>query len=334
METLLEVKPEVVACDLHPLYHSVEVAQELELPMIQLQHHYAHILSCMAENDYLDPVIGVSFDGTGYGTDGTIWGGEILLADTHGFSRVASVSPFLQIGGDVSAKEGWRIAVSMISDRFDDLEKAWKLAERLELCDRQTFQIQYRMVKRRLNAVESTSAGRIFDAVSAILGIRRSSSFEGEASISLQYYAEKYLESNGYQTCQSQDLKALKLIKQTEQKAEEESADTRRFLLGTEDLVNWIMEQRLNGEEVSYLAYVFHEKLAEMIGKACARIRAYANRNVVSLSGGVFQNTLLLGMCKKILESNGFQVIIHHMIPPNDGGISIGQALYAACNLE
>ena len=100
------MKPELAACDLHPLYHSVEAAQELNIPLVQVQHHYAHILSCMAENDYLEPVIGVSFDGTGYGTDKTIWGGEILLADTHGFTRMASISPFLQIGGDASARKG------------------------------------------------------------------------------------------------------------------------------------------------------------------------------------------------------------------------------------
>ena len=332
METLLEVKPELVACDLHPLYHSVEVAQELDIPVIQVQHHYAHILSCMAENDYLEPVIGVSFDGTGYGTDGTIWGGEILLADTHGFTRAASVSPFLQIGGDASAKEGWRIAVAMIAGMSESPEDAWMMAEPLDLCDRQTFQIQYQMAKRRLNAVESTSAGRIFDAVSAILGIRRSSSFEGEASITLQYWAEKYPELKENRECHESEADQIELTIQKEPKTEDGLSDERKMILNTKDLVSWIIQQKTKGEDTPYLAYVFHEKLAEMIVKACMEIRAEENINTVSLSGGVFQNTLLLGMCKNKLESEGFQVIIHHMIPPNDGGISIGQALYAACN--
>lgn len=332
METLLEVKPELVACDLHPLYHSVEVAQELDIPVIQVQHHYAHILSCMAENDYLEPVIGVSFDGTGYGTDGTIWGGEILLADTHGFTRAASVSPFLQIGGDASAKEGWRIAVAMIAGMSESPEDAWMMAEPLDLCDRQTFQIQYQMAKRRLNAVESTSAGRIFDAVSAILGIRRSSSFEGEASITLQYWAEKYPELKENRECHESEADQIELTIQKEPKIEDGLSDERKMILNTKDLVSWIIQQKTKGEDTPYLAYVFHEKLAEMIVKACMEIRAEENINTVSLSGGVFQNTLLLGMCKNKLESEGFQVIIHHMIPPNDGGISIGQALYAACN--
>ena len=332
METLLEVKPELVACDLHPLYHSVEVAQELDIPVIQVQHHYAHILSCMAENDYLEPVIGVSFDGTGYGTDGTIWGGEILLADTQGFTRAASVSPFLQIGGDASAKEGWRIAVAMIAGMSESPEDAWMMAEPLNLCDRQTFQIQYQMAKRRLNAVESTSAGRIFDAVSAILGIRRSSSFEGEASITLQYWAEKYPELKENRECHESEADQIELTIQKEPKIEDGLSDERKMILNTKDLVSWIIQQKTKGEDTPYLAYVFHEKLAEMIVKACMEIRAEENINTVSLSGGVFQNTLLLGMCKNKLESEGFQVIIHHMIPPNDGGISIGQALYAACN--
>ncbi len=114
METLLEVEPSVVVCDMHPKYNSTVVAEELGLPVLKVQHHYAHILSCMAENDWMEQVIGVSFDGTGYGTDGTIWGGEILLADLDGFRRIGSIEPFLQAGGDLSAKEGWRIAVSLI----------------------------------------------------------------------------------------------------------------------------------------------------------------------------------------------------------------------------
>lgn len=122
-QTLLEVEPQAVVCDLHPKYNSTVVAEELGYPIIRVQHHYAHILSCMTENDCEDPVIGVSFDGTGYGTDGTIWGGEILLADYESFERFGSITPFLQIGGDASAKEGWRIAVSMIYGYTKDRKK-------------------------------------------------------------------------------------------------------------------------------------------------------------------------------------------------------------------
>ena len=222
--------------------------------------------------------------------------------------------------------------MAMIAGMSESPEDAWMMAEPLNLCDRQTFQIQYQMAKRRLNAVESTSAGRIFDAVSAILGIRRSSSFEGEASITLQYWAEKYPELKENRECHESEADQIELTIQKEPKTEDGLSDERKMILNTKDLVSWIIQQKTKGEDTPYLAYVFHEKLAEMIVKACMEIRAEENINTVSLSGGVFQNTLLLGMCKNKLESEGFQVIIHHMIPPNDGGISIGQALYAACN--
>ena len=186
-QTLLEVEPQVVVCDLHPKYNSTVVAESLGYPMLQVQHHYAHILSCMTENDCQEPVIGVSFDGTGYGTDGTIWGGEVLLADYQDFTRFGSITPFLQIGGDASAKEGWRIAVSMIYGYTKDREKAWKIIEKLGLCSEQESKVQFTMADRKINAVMSTSAGRLFDAVSAILGIRRQSSFEGEAVCSRSF---------------------------------------------------------------------------------------------------------------------------------------------------
>ena len=192
LETLLEVQPEVVVCDLHPKYNSTVVAQELGLPVLKVQHHYAHILSCMAENDCEEKVIGVSFDGTGYGTDGTIWGGEILIADYQGFTRLGSIQPFVQVGGDVSAKEGWRVAVSLIWQNTGDLEKTLDTVQKLGLCTEQEAKVLVTMAQRKLNAVTSTSAGRLFDGVSAILGIRRASTFEGEASTALEFAAEAW----------------------------------------------------------------------------------------------------------------------------------------------
>ena len=190
LETLLEVQPEVVVCDLHPKYNSTVVAEELGLPVLRVQHHYAHILSCMAENDCEEKVIGVSFDGTGYGTDGTIWGGELLVADCQGFTRLGSIEPFVQVGGDISAKEGWRIAVSLIWQNMGNLEKTLDTVRKLGLCTDQEAKVLVTMAQRKINAVTSTSAGRLFDGVSAILGIRRASTFEGEASTALEFAAE------------------------------------------------------------------------------------------------------------------------------------------------
>ena len=158
-ETLLEVEPEVAACDLHPKYNSTVVAEELGLPVVKIQHHYAHILSCMAENDRKEQVIGVAFDGTGYGTDGTIWGGELLLADYHGFERMGSIEPFLQIGGDISAKEGWRIAVSLIYQQTQDKEQTMEIVKKLNLCSEPECKVILAMADRKMNAVTSTSAG-------------------------------------------------------------------------------------------------------------------------------------------------------------------------------
>ena len=321
--TLLEVEPQVVVCDLHPKYNSTVVAENLGYPMLQVQHHYAHVLSCMTENDCQEPVIGVSFDGTGYGTDGTIWGGEILLADYQDFTRFGSITPFLQIGGDASAKEGWRIAVSMIYGYTKDRKKAWEIIEKLGLCSEQESKVQFTMADRKINAVMSTSAGRLFDAVSAILGIRRQSSFEGEASTALQFAAEAFEQK------QTSDLSERHNIRQELIFESEE-----RCILNTEALVQQIVEAKLQGIDSGALAYLFHQTLAEQSVAACKAAREHSGRAKVALSGGVFQNRLLLRLTEEGLEQEGFEVLRHHMIPPNDGGIAIGQAAYGLYYLQ
>ncbi len=322
-QTLLEVEPQVVVCDLHPKYNSTVVAENLGFPMLQVQHHYAHVLSCMTENDCQEPVIGVSFDGTGYGTDGTIWGGEILLADYQDFTRFGSITPFLQIGGDASAKEGWRIAVSMIYRYTKNREKAWEIIEKLGLCSEQECKVQFTMADRKINAVMSTSAGRLFDAVSAILGIRRQSSFEGEASTALQFAAEEFEQKGKLNGNEIWD-NVQPVISELEE----------RCLLNTEALVKQIVEAKLQGTDSGELAYLFHQTLAEQIVAVCMEARKSSGRNKVALSGGVFQNRLLLCLTEERLAQEGFEVLRHHMIPPNDGGIAIGQAAYGMNRLQ
>ena len=333
--TLLEVEPKVVVCDLHPKYNSTVVAESLGYPMLQVQHHYAHILSCMTENDCQEPVIGVSFDGTGYGTDGTIWGGEILLADYQDFTRFGSITPFLQIGGDASAKEGWRIAVSMIYGYTKDREKAWEIIEKLGLCSEKESKVQFTMADRKINAVMSTSAGRLFDAVSAILGIRRQSSFEGEASTALQFAAETFerrLQSDCiHEQAAEADFECMLYRKQT---TENLSVSDVSCILNTEALVQQIVTAKLQGTDSGALAYLFHRTLAEQIVAACKAVREHSGRAKVALSGGVFQNRLLLRLTEEGLEQEGFEVLRHHMIPPNDGGIAIGQAAYGLYYLQ
>ena len=340
LETLLEVEPEIVCCDMHPRYNSVMVAEELGGPVLKVQHHYAHILSCMAENDCADQVVGVSFDGTGYGTDGTIWGGEILLSDRNGFERLGSVMPFLQPGGDASSKEGWRIAASLIYGLMGDREKAAEIIEKLELCTKQEANVQFTMADRRINTVISTSAGRLFDGVSAILGIRRKSTFEGESSMALEFAAEEY-RAKKLPEIQENEKFLLDAMRsgmqetQYQKRTDDRVTDTEgRMLLNTEGLIRTILDQRLNGEEVGRLAYFFHEELARQITEICVRIREKRDCNKAALSGGVFQNRLLLELTDHMLRDRGFEVLKHQLIPPNDGGIALGQAVYAMTYLE
>ena len=334
LETLLEVQPEVVVCDLHPKYNSTVVAQELGLPVLKVQHHYAHILSCMAENDCEEKVIGVSFDGTGYGTDGTIWGGEILIADHQGFTRLGSIQPFVQVGGDVSAKEGWRIAVSLIWQNTGDLEKTLDTVQKLGLCTEQEAKVLVTMAQRKLNAVTSTSAGRLFDGVSAILGIRRASTFEGEASTALEFAAEAWRAQKIQKKNVDIRVKSLKMW-MTEKKDIPEnpgtsasSTEERKFVLNTGDIVAHLVQEKLAGEDSGKLAYEFHRALAEQILAACEAAEQETGIKKVALSGGVFQNRLLLELVDDGLAERGFEVLKHSLIPPNDGGIALGQAAY------
>ena len=322
-QTLLEVRPQLVVCDLHPKYNSTLVASDLGYPMLQVQHHYAHILSCMTENDCHLPVIGVAFDGTGYGMDDSIWGGEILLADYDNFTRLGHITPFLQIGGDASAKEGWRIAVSMIYGYTKNREKSWEILEKLGLCSAEESKVQFTMADRKINSITSTSVGRLFDAISAILGIRRRSSFEGEASTALQFAAEAY---------KKQRNEKIDDFPYDQSKLLCESED--HIVLNTKMLVQAIVEKKLEGTDSGKLAYFFHQTLAKQTIVCCRKARAISGRNIVALSGGVFQNRLLLELTEEGLIKEGFEVLRHRMIPPNDGGIAIGQAAYGMYQLQ
>lgn len=307
METLLETKPQLAVCDLHPSYNSSLAAEESGLPLVRVQHHYAHVLSCMAENDYHGDCIGISFDGTGYGTDGTIWGGEVLRCNPSGFERLGSIRPFLQTGGDIASKEGWRIAVSMLIDIFGS--RAEEAIDKLGLIKTGTFKTYKAMHDGKINSVVSTSAGRLFDAVSAILGIKYENTFEGEASTALMYEAMRC--ENHICAC---------------------DYDLIGEYIETDQIVKDLVLRRLAGEDPRELAYRFHRLLGEAAAEFAS---AYAGTvRTAALSGGCYQNTLLLDITKKALVNRGFKVLIHGLIPPNDGGISIGQAFYGMNKLK
>ena len=312
---LLEVCPEVIVCDTHPLYSTVtvaqEIAQERDIPVVQVQHHYAHILSCMAENQVEEPVIGVSFDGTGYGADGTVWGGEFMLSDMRNFVRKGCIQPFAQTGGDLSSKEGWRIAVALLRDAG-----AADLCDALGVCSQQEYNVLANMARLGVNTVTSTSCGRVFDAVAAILGIRRASTFEGEASTALMNCAEQYHPEN--------DRSDAKLSANIVRRDGLLYMDTTALAA---EIARRFAGDRSDENRVR-LAYLFHAALAESIMTMCCKIREDTNVSVCALSGGVFQNRLLVRLAHAQLTAAGFRVLLHHEIPPNDGGICIGQALY------
>lgn len=277
---LFEIRPKKIVCDLHPRYQSTLVAEELSaqwgVPLIKVQHHYAHILSCMAENNFFDRVIGVAFDGTGFGSDGTIWGGEFLIAGLDGFERFASIDPFTQAGGDLSSIDAWRSAVSMLVSTVG-IDRAKKIAADLNLADDFLIDGQLFLLKNNINSVPSTSAGRLFDAVSAVLGLCKASTFEGEAAMRLQFAAESD-----------------------------------------------------QSDPINRLAMAFHVGLTDFIVETCLRARSATNISTAALSGGVFQNSLLRSLTIKRLEENRFKVLTQKKFPANDGGIALGQALYAS----
>ena len=315
--SMLECQIKLAVCDLHPAYHTTEVAESMNLPLLKIQHHYAHILSCMAENNCFSPVIGVALDGTGYGSDGTIWGGEVLTVSTETFERFAHIAAFPQAGGDASSREGWRITIGML-ERFLP-QRAEEYAGKFSLCSPMEYKVISTMINKKINTVESTSAGRLFDAVSALLGIARESTFEGEAAMKLEFAAEAFARENP--DCGLQDS----LIDEFE--VDEE-------VLPTDKLFVRLAEMHLQGNPVGRLAYIFHRELANMIIRSCEKAREKSSVNICALSGGTFQNKLLLTLCYEGLQNRDFKVLTHSLVPANDGGIALGQALAGMVELK
>ena len=329
MERLLAITPVAVAADLHPRYETSRFAETLGLPIFKVQHHHAHVLSVMAENDHLSPVIGVSFDGTGYGTDGTIWGGEIMLATTRDFQRIASLAPFFHTGGDLAAREGWRLAVSLLH-LYCGREDALLHSKKLGLATEKEAASVIFQLEHGLHTTTSTSAGRLFDAVSALLGIRRISTYEGEAAVYLQFAAETAEKAGN--SAQADALLTRWKADGTLQATPAESAITitdGRFLLTSNDLFCHLLQYRLQNVSSDLLALAFHRGLAAAIRDACKNARERTGCSTAALTGGVFQNTLLLRLTQNALKKDGFHVLHHSIIPPNDGGIAVGQALFA-----
>jgi hydrogenase maturation protein HypF len=308
-QRLFDVRPAVVAHDLHPEYLSTKYALELpDVELVGVQHHHAHIASCLADNRYDGPVIGVAFDGTGYGLDGTLWGGEFLLADLASFTRAGYLEPVPLPGGAAAIRQPWRMAAAYLGDDAGFLGDD---AGGLEVARRHASQWDAVVALGRsgLNSPLTSSAGRLFDAVAAVLGVRDEIRYEGQAAIELERLADPAV-SDGYPCRVSEGAELL--------------------VLGR-DLVLGAAQDIRSGISASVIAARFHNGVAEVIAATCGEVRARSGRDVVALSGGVFQNVLLLTRTVGLLEAAGFRVLTHSRVPPNDGGISLGQAVVAGC---
>jgi len=316
LASLLRAEPEAIACDLHPDYlatrHAERLAQERELPLVQVQHHHAHIASVMAERGITEPVVGLACDGTGLGEDGTVWGCEVLVADARTYSRAGHLAHVPLPGGDRAVREPWRMAAVYLEraygpDFADELD--------LDFCrelDRDAWTLLRALVERGLNAPEASSAGRLFDAVAGFLGVQRASSYEGQAAMRLEACAE---DAERVYPFEVRDEDGLRVMEPT-------------------PMIRAIVEDVRAGRTVGEISGAFHNTFVAMLAQTAERVARDAGLTRVALSGGTFQNArVLTGLCRALRECR-LEPIIHDQIPCNDGGLSLGQAVVAAAQLR
>jgi hydrogenase maturation protein HypF len=302
---LFDIHPEVVAHDLHPDYLSTKYALDLEdVATLGVQHHHAHVASCLADSGEAGPVIGVAFDGLGYGTDGTIWGGEFLVADLAGFERRGHFDPLPMPGGAAAIREPWRMAAAYLDAAFGgDLPGHLGVLAR----NQGRWERVLEVARARVNSPLTSSAGRLFDAVAAILDVRDAINYEGQAAVELEQRAEESEQGAYHASIAGEEV----------------------FRVAGTDLIRAVVEDLSAGTDPAVVAARFHNGVAGAILDGCARLRAATGLATVALSGGVFQNLLLLGRTVVELERRGFRVLLHARVPPNDAGISLGQAAVA-----
>jgi hydrogenase maturation protein HypF len=317
---LFFIKPEVIVYDLHPEYLSTKyaLAQDSVSHKVGIQHHYAHILSCMADNDlrpFLEngeprKVIGVAFDGIGYGEDGSIWGGEFLAADYFGYRRVAHLKEVTLPGGEAAIKEPWRMAASFLLSTYGDSFETLGI-EFTNRMDRKAWAIIRKAMDRNIHCFPSSSMGRLFDAIASLIGVRDRIHYEGQAAIELEYLADENCpEAYAFGIEQSNGI---------------HEADWR-------PVIEQVVADLNKSKSPQIISSKFHNAVAEMIERVCEKIRQETGIEEIALSGGVFQNVCLLEQTVPLLEEKGFRVYVHHRVPTNDGGLSLGQAVFACLN--
>ncbi len=306
---LFSLKPDILVLDKHPGYPNRQIAEDFpQAQVMEVQHHQAHVGALVAERGELGEIIGISMDGTGYGDDGAIWGGEFFVGDYRGLTRFGHLKYIFLPSGDKSAKEPWRFALSLAHSLYGLSKKTLDLAKPFGLKGERVLET----IKKRIAGIQTSSCGRLFDAVASILDIGHVNSYEGELPMLLQARAEA--------SSHVDETYPFYLEK-------EENIHILNLLPTIHDIIE---DERDEGER----AFVFHNTLARGMLKMAETARDEHNINKVGLTGGVFQNTLLLSLTKDLLTKAGFSVLIHSQVPANDGGISLGQAFLAAGHLQ
>jgi hydrogenase maturation protein HypF len=300
---LFAVEPEVVAHDLHPEYLSTKHALELEgVETVGVQHHHAHMAACLAEHGRTGPAVAAIFDGTGYGEDGTVWGGELLFGDLRGFERAGLLHPVRMPGGEAAIREPWRMACAWLGGATPppgvDAGSWAKVSE---------------LVRTGIASPLTSSAGRLFDAVAAICGVRTTVNYEGQAAVELEAAADP-AEDGAY---------ALPVV----------DHGGELLVLDARETVRAVAAALAQGAAASLVAARFHNGVAAATARACALVAGRRGVDTVVLSGGVFQNRLLLDRTASLLRDAGLEVLVPERLPPNDGGISYGQLAVAAARL-
>ena len=313
LQNIAECEPAIVACDLHPAYYTTLASEKMEgVRVVRVQHHHAHIVSCMAENRITGEVIGLAMDGTGYGSDSTAWGGEFLIATEETFTRAGHLKTFLLPGGEKAIREPWRIGVSLLSTTFGD---AWTdVSMRLKLVPDMTYyEWMNRILHTGINSPLTSSLGRVFDGVASLLSLGRTISFEGQAAMELEALAQR--ETDITYPFDIQKEKGT-------------------LVLDLSPLLRSIVEALHRNVSREEIAFAFHNSLVKALTGMAAEIRSQTGLNRAVLSGGCFQNRLLLEGSIADLRQAGFDVFFHEQVPTNDGCISLGQAVSAGARIK
>lgn len=331
LEDLFDLAPAALACDVHPSYLSGQWAREqarkCNLPLVEVQHHHAHIASVMAEAIAAGQlttdarVLGIAFDGTGAGTDGTIWGGEFLVASLGGFERAAHLRTWALPGGAASVRDARRNAFALLSEL--GLLEHPGAARLLDSLDEQTRSVTATMIERGINSPRTSSMGRLFDAAAAILGICDKATYEGEPAIELEAAAWRALSSES--ACPAGNIAGFSVT--------ESSRPDACHVLNSRSLIEALLEGTRAGTAAYRLALDFHVSVARSSARIASDICVHEGIDTVALSGGVFMNRLLLQLLARELKSAGLTVLVPHTVPVNDGCIAYGQAAVASARL-